>query len=81
MAGKRIGDHQMGVYKTLRGKFGQHGSAAKAGISVSSARRLDRTQTLPSHVKSERSVPALIHLQLFGTARLCRCWRARRQLG
>ncbi|WP_317204249.1 IS21 family transposase [Janthinobacterium sp.] len=48
MAGKRIGDHQVGIYKKLRTKLGQEVAAAKAGISVRSARRLDSTDTLPS---------------------------------
>ena len=30
MAGKRIGDHQVGIYKKLRTKLGQEASAAKA---------------------------------------------------
>ncbi len=48
MAGKRIGDHQVGIYKKLRTKLGQEVAAAKAGISVRSARRLDSTEVLPS---------------------------------
>ena len=48
MAGKRIGDHQVGIYKKFRAKHGQEGAAAKAGISVRSARRLDSAETLPS---------------------------------
>jgi len=48
VAGKRIGDHQVGIYKKLRTKLGQEVAAAKAGISVRSARRLDRTEVLPS---------------------------------
>lgn len=48
MAGKRIGDHQVGIYKKLRSKLGQEVAAAKAGISVRSARRLDSTEVLPS---------------------------------
>lgn len=48
MAGKRIGDHQVGIYKKLRSKLGQEVAAAKAGISVRSARRLDGTEALPS---------------------------------
>ena len=48
MAGKRIGDHQVGIYKKLRAKYGQEAAAAKAGISVRSARRLDSTDALPS---------------------------------
>lgn len=48
MAGQRIGDHQVGIYKKLRSKFGQETAAAKAGISVRSARRLDGMEALPS---------------------------------
>ncbi len=48
MAGKRIGDHQVGIYKKLRAKVGQEVAAAKSGISVRSARRLDAIETLPS---------------------------------
>lgn len=48
MAGKRIGDHQVGIYKKLRTSHGQEVAAAKAGISVRSARRLDGTEALPS---------------------------------
>src|SRR5471030_12967 len=48
VAGKRIGDHQVGIYKKLRTKLGQEVAAAKAGISVRSARRLDSTDVLPS---------------------------------
>lgn len=48
MAGKRIGDHQVGIYKKLRTKLSQEVAAAKVGISVRSARRLDSTEILPS---------------------------------
>lgn len=48
MAGKRIGDFQVGIYKKLRKKLRQEAAAAKVGISVRSARRLDEAQTLPS---------------------------------
>ena len=48
MAGKRIGDHQVGIYKKLRAKLGQEVAAAKVGISVRSARRLDEMDALPS---------------------------------
>ena len=48
MAGKRIGDHQVGIYKKLRTKLGQEVAAAKVGISVRSARRLDEMTALPS---------------------------------
>jgi transposase InsO family protein len=48
VAGKRIGDHQVGIYKKLRTSHGQEVAAAKAGISVRSARRLDGKEALPS---------------------------------
>ena len=48
VAGKRIGDHQVGIYKKLRTKLGQEVAAAKVGISVRSARRLDGASALPS---------------------------------
>ena len=48
MAGKRIGDHQVGIYKKLRAKLGQEVAAAKTGISVRSARRIDASEALPS---------------------------------
>ena len=48
MAGKRIGDHQVGIYKKLRTKLGQEVAAAKTGISVRSARRIDSSEALPS---------------------------------
>jgi transposase InsO family protein len=48
VAGKRIGDHQVGIYKKLRKKLRQEVAAAKVGISVRSARRLDGAQALPS---------------------------------
>jgi transposase InsO family protein len=48
VAGKRIGDHQVGIYKKLRTKLGQEVAAAKIGISVRSARRIDASEALPS---------------------------------
>lgn len=48
MPGKRITDLQVSKYKELRGKHGQEAAAAKTGISVASARRLDSTVVLPS---------------------------------
>ena len=48
MAGKRIGDHQVGIYKKLRTKLGQEAAAAKTGISVRSARRIETSDALPS---------------------------------
>jgi hypothetical protein len=48
VAGKRIGDHQVGIYKKLRKKLRQEAAAAKVGISVRSARRLEDLTALPS---------------------------------
>ena len=48
MAGKRIGDHQVGIYKKLRLKLSQEVAAAKVGISTSSARRIEGVDALPS---------------------------------
>ena len=48
MAGKRIGDHQVTKYKRLRTKHGQEVAAAKVGISVASARRIEGARALPS---------------------------------
>jgi hypothetical protein len=39
--GKRITDLQVSKYKDLRGRHGQEAAAAKTGISVASARRLE----------------------------------------
>jgi transposase InsO family protein len=46
--GNRITDLQMIKYKELRGKHTQEAAAAKTGISVSSARRIERCGVLPS---------------------------------
>jgi hypothetical protein len=46
--GKRITDHQVNRYKELRRQFRQEAAAAKVGISVRSARRIEETTTLPS---------------------------------
>lgn len=48
MPGKRITDHQVIKYKEIRGNRTQEAAAAKTGISVSSARRLERRGLLPS---------------------------------
>jgi transposase InsO family protein len=48
VAGKRIGDHQVGIYEKLRTSHRQEVAAAKAGISVRSARRIDSNEALPS---------------------------------
>lgn len=48
MPGKRITDLQVSKYKGLRAKHSQEAAAAKTGISVASARRLESATTLPS---------------------------------
>src|SRR5450759_4443017 len=48
MPGKRITDHQVHKYKQHRNKLSQAASAAKAGISERSARRIEDAQSLPS---------------------------------
>jgi hypothetical protein len=48
MPGKRITDHQMTKYKRFRQQFTQQAAAAKVGISVRSARRLEQCMRLPS---------------------------------
>ena len=44
--GQRITDLQMTKYKQLRGELTQEAAAAKTGISVSTARRLESRTTL-----------------------------------
>jgi len=46
--GKRISDLQVNKYKALRGEHSQEAAAAKTGISVASARRVESAQALPS---------------------------------
>ena len=48
MPGKTITDHQVHKYKQHRNKLSQVASAAKAGISERSARRIESAQSLPS---------------------------------
>jgi transposase InsO family protein len=48
MPGKRITDHQVHKYKEHRSRLSQVASAAKAGISERSARRVEQAQSLPS---------------------------------
>ena len=48
MPGNRITDLQVIKYKELRGKHSQEAAAAKTGISVSSARRIEASALLPS---------------------------------
>lgn len=50
MPGKKITDHQVLKYKDHRKKLTQVAAAAKAGLSECSARRLERSDTLPSQV-------------------------------
>jgi len=46
--GKRITDHQVNKYKELRRQYEQEAAAAKIGVSVRSARRIERATQLPS---------------------------------
>jgi transposase InsO family protein len=46
--GKRITDRQVNEYKRYRLMHGQEAAAAKAGMSVRTARRLERATSLPS---------------------------------
>ena len=48
MPGKRITDLQVNKYKALRGEHSQEAAAAKTGISVASARRVEAMTVLPS---------------------------------
>lgn len=48
MPGKRITDHQVHKYKKHRNRLTQVASAAKAGISERSARRVEQSEALPS---------------------------------
>ncbi len=48
MPGKRVTDRQMKDYKRYRLVHSQEASAAKSGLSVRSARRLDQASALPS---------------------------------
>ena len=48
MPGKKVTDHQVLKYKEHRKKVTQAAAAAKAGISERSARRIERSDTLPS---------------------------------
>jgi hypothetical protein len=48
MPGKKITDHQVHRYKQHRNKLSQTAAAAKAGISERSARRIERSDALPS---------------------------------
>jgi hypothetical protein len=46
--GQRITDLQVNKYKALRGEHRQKAAAAKTGISVASARRVEAATVLPS---------------------------------
>ena len=48
MPGQRTTDHQMNQYKELRRRLTQESAAAKTGISVRSARRIEHMAVLPS---------------------------------
>ena len=48
MPGKKVTDHQVLKYKEHRKKLTQAAAAAKAGISERSARRIERSDALPS---------------------------------
>ena len=48
MPGKKITDHQVKKYKQHRNTLSQAAAAAKSAISERSARRIDRSDTLPS---------------------------------
>lgn len=52
MPGKRITDQQVSLYKKLRSRFSQEVAAAKAGVSVRTARRIEKAPTPPSQSKS-----------------------------
>lgn len=54
MPGKRITDYQVNKYKELRRQCKQEAAAAKTGISVRSARRIEQTRTLPSQGGARR---------------------------
>lgn len=48
MPGKKITDHQVRKYKEMRNQLAQETAAAKAGISVRSARRIEKAKQQPS---------------------------------
>ncbi len=51
MPGKKITDQQVKIYKPSKGQVTQQVAAARAGISIRSARRIDQSQSLPSQKK------------------------------
>jgi DNA-binding XRE family transcriptional regulator len=50
MPGKWLGEVQVKKYKELRKQHSQETAANKMGISVRTARRLEKRDELPSHV-------------------------------
>jgi hypothetical protein len=48
MPGKRITDHQVNKYKEYRRQYGQQAAAARVGISIRTARRIEQMTALPS---------------------------------
>lgn len=54
MPGKKITDQQVKIYKQIKGQVTQQVAAARAGISIRSARRIDKSQTLPSQKKERQ---------------------------
>lgn len=54
MPGKRITDHQVNRYRELRRQFKQEAAAAKVGVSVRSARRIEQTTALASQRGARR---------------------------
>jgi len=54
MPGKRITDHQVNKYKELRRRLTQEAAAAKVGISIRTARRLEHQSALPSQRRARR---------------------------
>jgi hypothetical protein len=74
--GKRITDRQVNEYKRYRLVSSQETAAAKAGMSVRTARRVERATALPSQrVHGEH---ARIRWRRYGRARWCRCSSATR---
>lgn len=51
MPGKRITDQQVSQYKKLRSRFSQEVAAAKIGVSVRTARRIEKAPAPPSQSK------------------------------
>ena len=54
MPGKKITDQQVKIYKQMKGPVTQQVAAARAGISIRSARRIDKSQALPSQKKERQ---------------------------